>query len=241
MRKRGFITLALAAVMVLALSVSAGAQNGPFWTLDEAVGGRNLVANPDFVAGGEIFWGDEGPFNLFDGQYATKYGAGEDGWPFWASWRYAEAFVADRFLFQTANDNESNPRRMGDGWTFSGSNDATNWTVLHAGRHDEYENYNFAWFFVDLPNNAGAYRYYRLLADFGADSGGIQLAQVAVTGSPPGAAAPAVGGAPATAPVIPVAAEDVPQSAPSTADPITLIAIGALCSAAGVLFAKRRK
>ena len=53
------------------------------------------------------------------------------------------------------------------------------------------------------------------------------------------------GGDPADVPVpaapAPVAAAPAPVSAPQTADPITLIALGSIISAAGLIIAKKRK
>ena len=53
------------------------------------------------------------------------------------------------------------------------------------------------------------------------------------------AEAPAV--APAPAPVTPAPAQAAPAPAPSTADPISIIVIGSLISAAGVVIARKRK
>lgn len=153
-------------------------------TLEAAAHGRQVIPNPQFIDGGVGFNDDEGAASLFDDRgTATKYCADVfvHG-PFWAVWRYDEPFIANRFIFATANDNESNPRRMGDGWTLSGSNDGENWTVLHTGLTNSYSNINHRFFYVDLDHNDQAFSYYQLRATQGGDSSIIQLSVVALTG-----------------------------------------------------------
>jgi len=184
MKKFGFIIIAL--LIMPAFSIIASAMNGPFDTLAEAADGRNLMPGREFVGGAAQAWNDgEMPVFLFDGSTGTKYGAGDSAWPYWAAWRYPEAFVADRFILATANDCESNPRRMGDGWKLYGSNDGSDWTVIYIGRGVDYAPVNEKWFFINLSGNTTAYSHYRLWADSGHDSSGIQLSELELTGSIP--------------------------------------------------------
>jgi len=152
--------------MLLTCSVVVMATNGPFETLEEAAVGKNILRNPEFVSGAPDYWGNESPEMLFDFNTATKYGSGT--MPYEAIWKYDQAYIVDRIILAAANDNESNPRRMGDGWTFSGSNDGSTWTVIYTGKEDDVQNLNIQFFYVDLPNNTTAYQYYRLFSDFGA-------------------------------------------------------------------------
>jgi hypothetical protein len=266
MKKNKLLSFGLVLALMLTMSMIVGAQNGPFVALPDpdgdvdagalasAVGDKNLLT-AEYVTGSDTHWGDEGPWNLFDNDVRTKYGAGNDLLPYDAVWKYDDAYVIDRFIFATANDNEGYPRRMGAGWTLSGGNSADGpWTVIYTGAGTEYENVNFAYWYVDV-NATEAFQYYRIFAamghtDDGAidefEPGAIQLSEVAATGNLPVVEeAPVVvadaglgtGGGEVgiiSAPVSPVS--------PPTADPITLIAVGSLVSMAGaVIIAKKRK
>ena len=104
---------------------------------------------------------------------------------FWVEWRYDEAFVADSFIFAT-HDNLSLPRRMGDGWTLSGSSNGTTWHVLYTGLADDYANFNNRFFRVDFAENTRAFAHYRLEAPRGPDSTAIQLSVIYLTERDPG-------------------------------------------------------
>jgi len=205
--KRKLLTIVLILAMMSALTIVVGAKAaGPFDTLEEAVGNRVWLQR-EYVIGGIPYWGGvgiggEGPFNLMNDDTAFKYGAGGnllvESEGYWAVWKYDKAYVADSFIFATANDNESSPRRMGNGWTISGGNGENGpWTVLYTGRGDDYENLNFTFFRIDLPNNATAFQYYKLFAEEGfweEDGDAIQLSVAGVTvkdAVAPVAAAPA--------------------------------------------------
>ena len=101
---------------------------------------------------------------------------------FWVEWSYSEAIVADSLIIGT-HDNLSLPRRMGDGWTLSGSNDGAMWTALYVGMADDYSNFNNRFFRFDIPEeNRAPFIYYRLEAPPGPDSAAIQLAVIYLTG-----------------------------------------------------------
>ena len=244
------ITLALVLTMVLALGMTVGARNGPFEELEEALGDFVLMPNREFIDGGTGFT-NEDSINMFDGDLNTKYCANLlDHGPFWAEWRYPEAFVAAKFLIATANDSAGNPRRMDD-WTLYGSNDGENWTVIHEDGADVIYHYNFMWFYVLLDNDQ-AFTHYRFFAEYAYDSMLVQIAEMELAAAPGGGAAP-----PAEEPPVeeeaPPAAEEAPAEeapapqppaptqAPATFDPITLIAVGAFASVAGAVVIKRRK
>ena len=234
--------------------------------LQPALDGRNFLADPVFVDGAEGFGGEDGAeVGSPDGEWAwntlvmdwhklnadgdmrsSKYCGNEGMWwdgGFFVEWRYDQAYVADAFYLATGNDCAAYPRRMGDGWTFSGSNDGSNWTVLYTGKGEDYQPITLSWWRFDLPDNSEAFQYYRIWAgDRHDDQDIIQISVLAVSGNLPNTGggdpeelvpAPVVSDAPAT----PAA----PTPAPATVDPISLIAIGALASATGVLFIKKRK
>ncbi|MCL2159783.1 MAG: hypothetical protein FWH48_10280, partial [Oscillospiraceae bacterium] len=118
----------------------------------DAAAGQAIIEGATYIDGGGHF-GDEGPFNMFDGDVGTKYCAseGEGHFPFFATWSYDQAYTATRILIATANDNEQYPRRMGDGWTLSGSNDGSSWDVIYTGKADDYDNTNYTYYGVALP------------------------------------------------------------------------------------------
>ena len=187
------ITLALIFVMMLALTMAASAAAaGPFDTLAEAVGNRTWLQR-EYVIGGIPYWGGvgiggEGPFNLANDDVDFKYGAGgsqiDEAGGYWAIWKYDKAYVADSFIFATANDNstQGGGRRMCDGWTISGGNSADGpWTVLYTGKTEDYEALDFTFFRIDLPSNATAFQFYKLFAEEGGDSDQVQLSVAGVT------------------------------------------------------------
>ena len=186
MKKAKLLTIALVLVMMLSFSMVVSAIAGPFNSLAEATQGKTWLQR-EFVVGAEDYWGGvgiggEGPHNLANDDVDFKYGGGGAMLPFWAVWKYDKAYIADSFVFATANDNSSNGRRMDDGWTISGGNSADGpWTVLYTGKGDDYETDDFTFWRVDLPNNKDAFQFYRLYAEDGYDNDAIQLSVAGVT------------------------------------------------------------
>jgi len=230
--------------------------------LQPALDGRNFLANPEFVDGAEGFGDEEfGEWawntlvmswhkdDSVGDMRSSKFCGNEGNFPFFVEWKYDQAYIADSFLIGTGNDCTNYPRRMDDGWTFSGSNDGSNWTVLYTGQGSDYDPITFTWWRFDLPNNTEAFQYYRLYAEdryHDQEQGIIQLSVVAVTGNVPGAAVEieeelGVGGGDEADLPAPAPAQAAPAPAPSTFDPISLIAFGALISATGILAAKKSK
>ena len=180
MRKNKPTLTIIVIVFMLAFITPVSARNGPFLTIDEAAGGRMVMPNPQFIDGGDGHHGEHS-YNLFDGTYNTKYCASSGHMPFWAIWRYPEAFAAGRLLIATANDSAQHHRRPDD-WTLSGSNDGINWTVLHEGSPHDIYHYNHTWFFVDLLGET-AYQYYMFFSESGYDGETVQLARLELTGT----------------------------------------------------------
>jgi len=213
-------------------------------TLGEAAGGKNALMNATYIEGGEGFNDKEGSYSLFvydeNSEDFPKYCTNKA--PYWASWKYDRAYIVDRIILRTANDNEQYPRRMGDGWTLSGSNDGSNWNVIYTGKEDDVINTNFQYYGVDIANSA-AYQYYKLNSDNAASDQGdfiIQLSMVILCGSEAGAP---------VADVAPPAANDAPAvvtpppapSAPKVGD-LSAIAFSAVMmfAAAGLVFLTKK-
>ena len=212
-----------------------------FQALLPAIAGKKWLTNPQFIAGSEGFGGENGAsvgspvgnwaWNLFvmswhklnaDGdmissKYCGNYGMwGDKG--FFVEWKYDQAYIADSFLLATGNDCTAYPRRMADGWTFSGSNDGSSWTVLYTGKGEDYDPITFTWWRFDLPDNTEAFQYYRLFADdYYDDQDIIQLSVVAVTGNLPVSAM--VTPAPVAAAPAPAAPLPAPRTIFQTARP----------------------
>ena len=227
--------------------------------LNDALEGRTLAADPTFIDGAEGF-GDEvygeWPYNLFDlswhkldedGETRSSKYCGNDGFfPFWVEWKYDQAFIADSFLIATANDCEAWPRRMNDGWTLSGSNDGAAWTVIYTGQGDDYEPVNFAWWRIDLPDNAAEYQYYKLYAEDryeDQDQNIIQMSNLALSKKVIVEAAPAdeaPAAAPEAAPEAPAPAPTRPPSANTGDAGIAALILAMMISAAGFVTIKKR-
>ncbi|MCL2814642.1 MAG: hypothetical protein FWD23_08585 [Oscillospiraceae bacterium] len=203
----------------------------------DAAGGKSIIPGAQFVDGGEGV-DVEVAANMFDGDVKTKYCATDNLFPYWASWKYDQAYTADRLIFATANDNAEYPRRMCDGWTLSGSNDGSAWDVIYTGKADDYQNENFTYYYVDLPGSA-AYQYYKLYSETGGDSNVIQLSEVVLCGTAGGTLGGGGGSAPAGGGDTP-AAVPTPSAPPATGNTgIIVFAVMAMASA-GVVLAKKR-
>ena len=152
----------IAAVLCAAATLPAGASSEGTRDRDEAAGGKNMLMFPLFLDGGAGAVEAEGPEQLLEYDKTTKYCGGVT---YYAEWKYEKAYAAERIILRTANDNKSYPRRMGDGWTLSGSNDGQGWTVIYTGKTDDVQNENMLYYYVDLPDNKTEYEFYRLEAD----------------------------------------------------------------------------
>jgi hypothetical protein len=151
-------------------------------TAKEAAEGKVRAVNPQYIAGGEGFNETEGSASMFDGNVATKYCTNQ--MPFWAEWKYNQAYTVNRLIIATAGDSMQFPRRMCDGWTFSCSNDGENWTVIYTGKVNDVRNLNDTFFAIDLPENETAYKYYRIYAENyaeGQEQNIIQISEIALT------------------------------------------------------------
>jgi len=176
MKKIKIISLVFLAALFIGVIAPASAASEGIKDFNEAAGGKNILLYPLYLTGGDGFNDAEGSASLFDGKGATKYCT--DQLPYNADWKYEKAYTAERIILRTGGDNKSYPRRMGDGWTLSGSNDYVNWTVIYTGSEDDVLNENNTCYYVDLPDNKEAYQYYRLNADGAAsdqDNNAIQL------------------------------------------------------------------
>ena len=145
-----------------------------YGSLAEAVGDRHLAANdlaPVWLRGGQgaLANNNENSHQLFTPNQAQKFNSTPQN--FWVEWRYDEPFVADYFIFQTANDNATQFRRMGDGWRLLGSNgEDEQWVELYVGTTYDSRNANFRFFRVQIPEeNRGAFSHYRLESPRGGD------------------------------------------------------------------------
>lgn len=167
MKKSYIPAIILSMLLIMSLAVlhaSAAVPEEGAKTLEEVTGGKNVLKFPAFLDGGEGFNDTEGAESMFDYENeSSKYCS--DKMPYWAEWQYDKAYVVERIILRTANDNKSYPRRMGDGWTLSGSNDGKGWTVIYTGKEDDVVNLNFMYYYVDLPDNKDAYKYYKLNSD----------------------------------------------------------------------------
>lgn len=132
--------------------------------LSMAAWGKNPLMKPEYIDGGEGFGVKEGSASLLvydeKSEDFPKYCT--DKWPFWAEWKYDRAYLITRILLRTGNDSADQPRRLGDGWTLSGSNDGESWEVIYTGKASDTADENFMYYRVDLPDNDVAYQYYRI-------------------------------------------------------------------------------
>ena len=152
------ISVLFLAVLIPAIPVSAQG----FETLAEAIpAGQKALMFPGYITGGDGFNEREGSESLFhydeaedDGDF-PKYCTNQ--FPYWVEWKYDKEYVVQSIILRTANDNEQYPRRMGDGWTLSGSNDGKSWTVIYTGMADDVIDLNFTYFTVDLSGNSTPY------------------------------------------------------------------------------------
>ncbi|MCL2424957.1 MAG: hypothetical protein FWD05_01320 [Oscillospiraceae bacterium] len=153
-----------------------GRLQGPegYATLSEAVGDSILVAPenaPVHLRGGPgmLANGNEDSHQLFTANQNQKFNATPQN--FWVEWMYEAPVTADSFIFQTANDNATQFRRMGDGWRLLGSaGEGEDWVELYVGTRYDSRNANFRFFRVDIPvENRGTFTHFRLESPRGGD------------------------------------------------------------------------
>ena len=186
--KRSKIILAILSILLITsllpaipLTVSA-ASEGTENLGDIIGGGKNPLMKPEFIDGGKGFGWDnednptkESSPSLFvyeeESEDNPKYCASmnadeqpEHGGAYWAEWKYDKEYSINRIIFQTGNDSESYPRRMGDGYTISGSNDGSSWDVIYTGKEMDTGAANFMYYYIDIDPST-PYQYYRLFSD----------------------------------------------------------------------------
>ena len=138
-------------------------------SLSGVIGNKKALMFPEYISGGiSTFSEYENSKSLFDynENEVSKYCT--DQLPYWAKWKYDKKYVVTGIIFRTGNDSEWMPRRMGDGYTISGSNDGISWEVIYTGKENDTENMNDLYYFIDLLGNKKAFQYYQL---FSANSG----------------------------------------------------------------------
>ena len=160
------------AALFSALTVSAFSE-GTENLGDVIGGGKNPLMNPEYIDGGLGFGSadslKESSPSLFvyneDDEDQPKYcmNIGEMG-PYWAEWKYDKAYSINRIIFQTGNDSAASPRRMGDGYTISGSNDGSSWDVIYTGKEMDTDATNYMYYYIDIDPSA-PYQFFRLFSD----------------------------------------------------------------------------
>jgi len=183
MKKNKFALIVLSAVLLVSIIAPASvfpasAASEGTKDMNEAAGGKNILLYPLFLEGGDGAVATEGPEKMFEYDKSSKYCSGS---AFYAHWKYEKAYFAERIIVRTGNDNKQNPRRMGDGWTLSGSDNGREWTVIYTGKTEDTLNENLMYFYVDLPDNKTPYEYYKLEAGHAdGEQGLVQLAAVII-------------------------------------------------------------
>ena len=177
------LTVLLIASLIPFLPIGVSAASEGTEDLSTIIGdGKNPIMNPEFIDGGNGFGWDnednptkESSPSLFvyneEDEDNPKYCANMNieeqeghGGAYWAEWKYDKEYSINRIIFQTGNDSESYPRRMGDGYTISGSNDGSSWDVIYTGKEADTENTNFMYYYIDIAPST-PYQYYRLFSD----------------------------------------------------------------------------
>ena len=182
----------------------AARLQGPdgYATLTEAVGERSVLiaaqTAPIHLRGGQgaLANNTENSHQLFTENQAQKFNATPQN--FWVEWMYEVPVEANSFIFQTANDNATQFRRMGDGWRLLGADgESGEWVELYSGTRYDSRNANFRFFRVEIPlENRGAFTHYRLESPMGGDvpnqavpinpmGNNIQLSSIHMTKSDP--------------------------------------------------------
>ena len=178
-KKSKIISLILMTAMILSMMIPVSAASEGIKDYNEAAGDKKILMYPLYLDGEDGFNESEGADKLLDGKTGTKYGTGT--LPYRCEWKYEKEYTVERIILRTGNDNKTYPRRMGDGWTLSGSNDGANWSVIYTGSEDDVVNENNTCYFVDLPDNKNAYQYYQLNAEDAASDqtdSAIQLSMI---------------------------------------------------------------
>lgn len=130
---------------------------------------------------GPAGWGTHPLGDLFDGLFETtaegsnKYGHNE-GFPFEIQWKMVKSVSVSAYTIYTANDAETQVDRNPKAWELYGSDDGSEWTLLHTVEDAKLpvQNYTGKTFYME---NTHAYRYYKCKMTESV-GGGFQLAEL---------------------------------------------------------------
>jgi hypothetical protein len=156
--KKSFFSIVLSVILLFTLSIGVAGASDDLAT--EAPGRTFLIdkVKADSIEGTGAFANEEA-VNLFDDDPATKFCT--NIFPAVVTWQMDKAYVVDAVVICTANDNASYPGRNPETWTFSGSNDGTNYTVIYEGKASDLDDVDFTYFLFTF-NNSTAYSHYKL-------------------------------------------------------------------------------
>ena len=93
--------------------------------------GTKPVTGYAFAEGSGVYFGGEGPDNLWDDDVTTKFCT--DGFPAFSVVSTDGKYPVNGIIMATANDNASNPGRAPGDWNIYGSNDGAGWDLITHG------------------------------------------------------------------------------------------------------------
>jgi len=232
--------IALAIFLLVSFTTVAFAASEDLAT--EAAGRTLLIdkVKLDSIVGTPGF-NNEGAENLFDNDPATKFCTNQ--FPAEVTWELDGAYVVDAVIICTANDNAQYMGRNPDPWKLYGSNDGSNYTLIHEGSASDLEDVNFTYFLINI-NNDTAYSHYKLEIPAAEAADVMQISEFILVQKDGAAEAPAE--TPAEEPAAEEPAEapaEQPQViAPATSDFATVASFAALALAGvvGTIASKKR-
>ena len=173
MKKNKLIVTLTALLFLLTLlpAIPVTATSEGVEELAVAASGKTPLMEPEYIDGGEGFNEKEGSFGLLvydddveeEDKEFPKYCS--DQFPYFAEWKYDQAYTINRIILRTANDTGQYGRRPTDGWTLSGSNDGASWEVIYTGIMDDVEEEDYMYYWVDVPGNDKEFQFYRFNVD----------------------------------------------------------------------------
>ena len=102
---------------------------------DAAAAAKALGTKPitacEFAEGSGVYFGGEGPDNLWDDAVTTEFCT--DGFPAFSVVSTDGKYPVNGIIMATANDNASNPGRAPGDWNIYGSNDGAGWDLITHG------------------------------------------------------------------------------------------------------------
>lgn len=145
-----------------------------------------VFVTPTYVSSYDAGSGNEGPDKLVDGRTNTKWGrsyTNGTSHPYVVV-RVNGGMVLHAYKLFNGNDTNGQPGRRWKKWTIEGSNDQTNWSLIHTIYDGRMNTINYGENLFTIKNNNTRYEYYRITVLNNEGATMIQMSELQFSESP---------------------------------------------------------